>query len=273
VLIIGIVSAIALPTVLPAISHRQLGEASRIVQGALVGARDAAIHRRGPSGIRLLPDPTFLDPVTRQPNPNLIMAANRIIPIEPAPDYTEGRLTTDPAYPAGQFLGTANGVKPLAYWWQGPTGWRSTGNYPTSVLVVEETVLDADGSPNPPVSWWWNIRLGDQLQVNNAGPWYTVVGPMAIGPAGGNSELFVNVGPPGQVFKAGANSGPSPLVRPVNGKVTFPEFLFLVNGRDDNGNGWVDEGWDGVDNNGNGSIDEPGEWIETETWVSGAVTR
>ena len=37
-------------------------------------------------------------------------------------------------------------------------------------------------------------------------------------------------------------------------------FLFLVNGQDDNGNGWVDEGLDGVDNNGITVIDELAEW-------------
>jgi hypothetical protein len=42
--------------------------------------------------------------------------------------------------------------------------------------------------------------------------------------------------------------------------VYYPEFLFVVNGLDDNRNGWIDEGWDGVDNNGNGQIDELGEW-------------
>ena len=57
--IILIVSAVALPTVLPALSHRQVSEAARIFQGALVGARDSAIHNNAPSGIRLLPDPAF----------------------------------------------------------------------------------------------------------------------------------------------------------------------------------------------------------------------
>jgi hypothetical protein len=52
-----------------------------------------------------------------------------------------------------------------------------------------------------------------------------------------------------------------------------PEFLFLVNGLDDNNNGWIDEGFDGVDNNlalevANGSlhlVDELAEW-ENESW-------
>ena len=56
---------------------------------------------------------------------------------------------------------------------------------------------------NPPTSWFWNIRVGDKIQINNAGPWYTVVGPMVVRPrsdvngCSANTELFVNVGPPG----------------------------------------------------------------------------
>ena len=69
--IILIVSAVALPTVLPAMQHRQVSEAARILQAVLVGARDAAIRDNAPSGIRLLPDPQLsgLNPTgyARQP--------------------------------------------------------------------------------------------------------------------------------------------------------------------------------------------------------------
>ena len=58
-LIILLVSAVVLPTVLPALSHRQVSEAARILQGALVGARDTAINNNAPAGIRLLPDPVL----------------------------------------------------------------------------------------------------------------------------------------------------------------------------------------------------------------------
>ena len=60
-----------------------------------------------------------------------------------------------------------------------------------------------------------------------------------------------------------------------NGNQTFvyyPEFLLLVNGVDDNANGWTDEGWDGVDNNGDGNIDELAEW-ESEVWTGAANTQ
>ena len=96
ILIILLVSAVALPVVLPALSHRQVSEAARILQGALVGARDAAIHNDQPSGIRLLPDPTLpahLDHDQRTRSiPTQTLAYNRIIPIEPAPEYSRGLL-------------------------------------------------------------------------------------------------------------------------------------------------------------------------------------
>src|SRR3954467_7530068 len=95
IFIILLVSAVALPTVIPAISHRQVSEAARLLQGAIVGARDAAIHANAPRGIRLLPDPTFTPRFTSgtllgQIDPTRILACNRIVPIQPAPDYSEG---------------------------------------------------------------------------------------------------------------------------------------------------------------------------------------
>jgi len=246
--IILIVSAVALPTVLPALSHRQVSEAARILQAVLAGARDAAIRDNAPSGIRLLPDPTFSGLNASGVLDNRFpLAYNRIIPIETAPEYTEGLVIPwTGALPAS--------VTALSY--PGPgAGTITAPTYAnTTALMLVEAVLNATGAPNPPTSWFWNIRVGDKVQLNNAGPWYTVIGPMSNAPAAGNAELFVNVGAPG---------APSPLVVGNSN----PEFLFLVNGNDDNKNGWVDEGWDGVDNDGINGIDDVGEWVEIETWL------
>jgi prepilin-type N-terminal cleavage/methylation domain-containing protein len=246
VLIIIVVSAVALPTVLPALSHRQVSEGARLLQAQLAGARDAAIRDNAPRGIRLLPDPAFsgINPATGLLDPNLPLAANRIIPIGSAPDYREGRVTPWPG------PGLPPGVAALPYSGPGtpliprPT-WGGTG-----ALMVYESIVDLSNLPNSPTSWFWNIRVGDQIQINNAGPWYTVVGPMVAF----NSELFVNVGPPGTL---------SPLITAAGYR---PEFLLLVNGRDDNQNGWKDEGWDGVDNDGINGVDDIGEW-EHEAWL------
>ena len=95
-LIILLVSAVVLPTVIPAISHRQVSEAARILQGALAGARDTAINNNAPAGIRLLPDPVFngINPQHCPPwTPREILASNRYIPIQLAPDYSEGKAS------------------------------------------------------------------------------------------------------------------------------------------------------------------------------------
>ena len=282
ILIILLVSAIALPVVLPALAHRQVSEAARILQGALTGARDSALKNGTPSGIRLLPDPAFpllyttvvVNGVTttqidvRQP-----FASNRIIPIEAAPEYSEGMLSMEQSGAALAF----NIPYPAI---------NGGGNYPigtgnnvggANVLMVKEQVAYATSTGthlNNPTSWFWNIRVGDKLQINGSGLWFTVVGPMVVTPQQGNSEQFVNVGP------AGTQSPLQDLQGSPPGIVVNPEFLFLVNGLDDNNNGWTDEGFDGVDNNlsaeiANGTThwtDEIAEW-EAEAWPSTLVAH
>jgi prepilin-type N-terminal cleavage/methylation domain-containing protein len=275
--IILLVSAVALPTVLPALSHRQVSEAARILQAALVGARDAAIRDNAPSGIRLLPDPALSGLNAGGVLDNTLpLAYNRVVPIGIPPDYQEGLVSVVPANAV--FNANGNNLYTfLAVFVGGPP----------NVLVLEQSpgTWQLSGTaftyvPNPPTSWFWNIRVGDKVQINNAGPWYTVIGPLSVNPAnttagqtGQNPELFVNVGMPGT---------PTPLTytitAPDNSTTTVinPEYLLLVNGQDDNANGWVDEEWDGVDNNNNGLIDglDPNfEWIETEKWLGSLATR
>ncbi len=127
--IILIVSIVALPTVLPALSHRQASEATRIVQSAIVGARDSAIKTNRPSGIRLLPDPawpTSYPASSATIDATLPLAANRIIPIASAPDYTEGLVIPI--------------INPLN---QLPSGFSIPNHY----LMVKETVIARLGAP------------------------------------------------------------------------------------------------------------------------------
>lgn len=240
ILIIGIVSVIALPVIVSTYRGRQNSEAARLLQGALLGARDQAIHDGQPAGIRLLPDPNLvsIDPKTGGVNPYATLAYNRIVPITSAPEYREGAISvyTDGAGGSSQYSAAVRTVN---------------GHAGVPCLVLEQAIHNDAGLPNPPTSWFWNIRVGDQIQVGNSGPWYTVVGP-CLQP---NAELFVNIGVTG-----------TPL--PVLKGGTRCEYLLLTNGRDDNGDGWIDSGWDGVDNNGNGQVDELAEW-ETEHWLGG----
>ena len=277
-LIILLVSAVVLPTVLPAISHRQVSEAARILQGALAGARDTAINNNAPAGIRLLPDPAL----TGQPiivngvatlDPTRILASNRYIPIQLAPDYSEGKASV-----IKDIVTPFNGPTPTLL----PYGGGFTINYPVPTggvgpLMVEECPVYQDPAtgnwfPNSPTSWFWNVRVGDRIQLGGASQTYVVVGPVWVSPANlnpslqGNPELFVNIGFPGSEL------GSLVLKRsyPDNAPRHTVEYLLLVNGRDDNSNGYVDDGWDGVDNNGNGQVDEPAEW-EGETWLGSLV--
>lgn len=273
IFIILIISAVALPVVIPAFNHREVSAAGRTLQGAIVGARDRAIHLGQPAGIRLLPDPAF--PITWNSttgvlNSNTILAYNRIIPIESAPEYQEGNCTPLVLGSSGTTAALGAMGIPLVV----PPAIQTTYGF---ALILMESPFDPKQvgfPPNPPTSWFWNIRVGDKIQLNNAGPWYTVVGPMAIHPGAAsgtsNSELFVNVGPPGPI---GNSQIPVPTIagQPV-------EFLVLVNGADDNKNGWIDEGWDGVDNNGNSLVDDPTEWNpgyggEQEAWLGSVTTQ
>ncbi len=245
-LIILLVSAVVLPTVIPAISHRQVSEAARILQGALAGARDTAINNNAPTGIRLLPDPALTgQPITVNGVPTLdptkILASNRYIPIQLAPDYSEGYV-----YPQNLALPLFSATFPYYYG-------NLAGNYPSTtshMLYLVQAYTNASNMLNPPTSWYWNIRIGDKIQINNTGISYTIVGPMTVL----NPELFVNVGNPGM----------TPPLTDANGNPV--EFLFLVNGIDDNKDGYVDNGWDGVDNDGINGVDDLNEWIEIETW-------
>jgi prepilin-type N-terminal cleavage/methylation domain-containing protein len=249
--IIGIVVAVS-AAVWQSFGH-QSDAAGRLLHGALVGARDEAMRTGAPAGIRLLPDPTLItfeppfladgvtpNPLAGQIDPNKILAYDRIIPIAAAPNYSEGSLSI---FTDGQG-GSSNYADSIR---------TVNGQVGVPCLVLEACPQDAHGAPKPPTSWFWNLRVGDRIQISNAGPWYTIIGPMVVRPTNanpsGNSEMFVNAGKPGTT---------SPLLSTSTGQPV--EYLLLVNGRDDNADGFVDNGFDGVDNNGNGLIDELLEW-------------
>lgn len=310
-LIVLLLAAVVLPAVVSSLGERQIVVAAQSLQAALIGARDEAVrqHPPSPAGIRLLPDPTLTVPsfagaTPTSPAGSTTLAYNRWVALVSAPDYTSGKVTIGPMLPAGMVSATFPPPYPMPPFIAGDV-------YPYSValtqgrqvLMIEEspfiggfTVCPPGGAPtsNEPTSWYWNIRVGDRIRPHDSGQYYTVVGPMSVTPTANlsgvgaaslrNPEQFVNVGPPGAT---------PPLVRtyydtagnPVTTKA--PEFLFLVNGIDDDKDGYIDEGFNGFDDSlvsvpagatGNGFIDEvvpvgpPGtlnEW-ETEVWFGSA---
>ena len=285
--IIILVSAVTLPTLIPALQNRQVNEGARILQGALAGARDAAIRANAPRGIRLLSDPVL--------NGSGIAACNRILTIETAPDHSDGLVMLP-----GQPIKTMSGAmfSPLQWGFGAGLNALNTPSYPFplssggdgvyppysplltpnangkpyGVLMVMQSVFTStpvySSSPVPsvswtsapipatPTNWFWNIRIGDKIRFNDAGAYYTVIGPMTVT----NPELFVNDGNPGGATIPGMGN-PSSTLRVTypgwpSGQVTVqPEYLLLVNGIDDNNNGYVDEGFDGLDENLDGVVD------------------
>jgi hypothetical protein len=110
----------------------------------------------------------------------------------------------------------------------------------------------------PPTYWSGNIRQGERVRVGPTGQWYTVIGPE--GPDGSETIQCL------------------PFTRdyrlPDGRTYSFQtEYLLLVNGLDDDGDGIADNGWDGFDNDGDRVADNPEE-CEPEAWqrnVAGGV--
>ena len=94
-----------------------------------------------------------------QIDPASLLYADRLIPLEPAPRYSEGMVSIIPVMiaPKGfppSYLGSKTAVYP----------------FPDNVLMVEESTLDRHNRARKvPPSWFWNIRIGDKLRF--AGTW------------------------------------------------------------------------------------------------------
>jgi prepilin-type N-terminal cleavage/methylation domain-containing protein len=256
--IILLLAIATLPVVVPTLTQGQINEGARQFHAELTHARDSAIRANAPQGIRLIPD--AFDPT----NPNQSTVARRMIAIEQGPDYHDGKIIAH-ALPFAQFgaddlrydFAPFNGI-PYSYGLLTPTGQVLR----TWILVREAKVVS--GLPTSPTSWYWNIRQGEKLRVEGVGGSFTIAGPIsaigAIGPAA-NPERFVNY--------------PLPTVW-VPGDDTSFEFLIVLNGQDDDRDGFTDEAFDGLDNdgdgvvdpgfnglddNGNGQVDEPAELL------------
>ncbi|WP_337175403.1 prepilin-type N-terminal cleavage/methylation domain-containing protein [Paludisphaera sp.] len=174
------------------------------------------------------------------------------------------RLVPDPAFPVARLAdGSIDPSRPLAYSRieplslppaikDGRVSIRSTfpAGFPAGALILEQEVSRDEGGIRvleEPTAWAWRVRLGDRVEL--AGRSYTVCGPVASA----NPEGFVNYPGPGPLTGLDRGDGPA-------------EWLMLVNGLDDDGDGHVDNGWNGRDENGDGTPDDPMEWTEEESW-------
>ena len=218
--IIGLISAVALPVVVPALNERRVSEAARIIQAVLSGARDAAIRANAPRGIRLLPDPEF------GLSPGQALAANRFVSIEPAPDYSEG---------------VVDAVTDSSDVYYGSNDLRIKESISTTVGTA--TILDA------PTGWKFNIRQGDKIRFNNSGAYYTIAGPIHQAATETTPGSMIVNNPERYICYT---ASPNPSTTLVN---RIPEYLSLANGIDDDADGYIDESCDGIDNDNDGVVD------------------
>ena len=242
--IIGLVSAVALPVVLPALNERRVSEGARILQASLAGVRDSAIKANAPRGLRFLLDPVFDFQSSIAGGP---LASNRFIPIEPAPNYSEGAINGGISIPNRQIVSSKGSVASYLRIAAAESFETIQGNG-TKVTVL-----------NSPTGWQYNIRLGDKIQFGGSGNIYTVAGPVhrvsrVLEPEPnptGNPELYIHY-----YLKTIDQNTEVNLFGDVPSIYGGPlEYLNLTNGIDDDGDGWIDESCDGIDNDGDGIID------------------
>ncbi len=282
--IILIVSVASLPVVLPAMRQQSVSNAALLLNAELSRARDEAVRDNKVHGLRFLPDRdgrfTFFGATP---------AYSRMIPIEMGPDYSEGAVrlldpnplgnpsqVMDAAIVANVFHGDSAYLWPVVN-----TCWRTI--WESKYSLIDFTV--PFGIPRSPTSWYWNIRQGDKIRLNKTGKEYTIVGPMLVGPSlvqnqnnafllnydkpgsqMSNPERYINWGSPNSFISSPTSTVPPSTV----------EFLIVLDGVDNDNDGYVDEQWDGVDNdgdghtdpgfnglddNGNGYVDEPAEAV------------
>ncbi len=246
--IILLVSAAVIPTALVALGEREVSEAANIVQAAVTLTRDRAISDSQPHGLRLIPDPDLTgpgDPDNPSDLNSFVVAATRIIALEPLPNYSTGRVT------ALNDVFTFTGV-PDAFLPNTPIG--NIQRIEVREQKVQTIVLN-NGTPaeipETPTSWYYNIRQGETLRFASSSVSYRIAGPMTafIDSNGSvmNPERYTNL-------DNLANNPPS-YFRSIPGRVNNFEFLILMDGVDNDQDGYIDEGFDGIDNNGDGIID------------------
>lgn len=263
VLLLSVAVAVAVPG---ALQDQRANEAARVIQAYFEQAHDAAVRANAPRGVRLIPDFEFPGPTFGKP-----LAYSRMLMLEPAPDYSEGSAT---------IYAGLNPVSTLPYLVLWPDPYTAPALYPTApgslppiglgsdprLQVYQRTfeIVTINGNPVDlplsPTSWYWNVKQGDKIQFGGSGRTYTIAGPNLAGNAA-NPERFVNYGMTTQAgfetFPAWTAGGVLPFTDP-NMALPFnagAEVLYLVNGVDDNKNGWIDESFDGIDNDGDGVID------------------
>jgi prepilin-type N-terminal cleavage/methylation domain-containing protein len=258
--IILLVSVASIPVIMPALNERRVSSAALLLQAELTRARDTAVRANAPRGVRLMPDATgnlsflpFRTPSATDYTRFLesTPAYTRMIAIEPGPDHTEGMVRGYNSAVDLLQLSAVFGGPPAALDDAVQKNWRT-------IWESKYTGATAPILPRSPTSWYWNVRRNDRIRIGNGRSWI-IVGPMRIPQGPENPEGYINFGRPGDApFPTNFVSYPG---RPER------EFLIVMDGEDNDSDGFVDEGFDGIDNNDDGWPD-PG-FVDNTTGLIG----
>ena len=161
------------------------------------------------------------------------LASNRIVPIEPAPDYTEGLVaivvTARPSLPATYSRHSVSRA-PAA---------QISGSMSVTTVDSVNTIL------SNPTSWYWNIRQGDKIRFNDSGPYYTIAGPDDRSARSQRRRPHEQSRAVHQQRPAAPRRSPGPSA----------EYLILVNGHRRRRQRLHRRVFDGLDNDGDGIVD------------------
>lgn len=307
--IMALLTVAALPTIMTSLDEREILDASGMLQSALLVARDIAMRTGNAAGIRLLLDPDVstggalaanrLVPIVQAPDYNSGQVQFQQL------HYDVGDPSTSPPTVVFRFsaiaayehkfqpdLSNPNTIidanyAPTSWYWnvrQGET-LRVAGSGPRYTIagpMYNGDTLSGDKniggtSTMNPERFLHQERIGASQPVVSlptlAGMYPgTVAAPTSFaGPAS-----FAGAGYPAFSGASYWSEMTTSLPTVLNINYTAAEVLYLTNGRDDDGDGVIDEGFDGIDNDGdgivdpgfngrdddgNGLIDEPGEML------------
>lgn len=234
--IVLLISSVMIPVALSALGEQEISGAASTVQAAFSLTRDQATREGRPVGLRLVPDPLINDQTTGR------IAANRILVLQVPPNHSDGQ---------------AEKIKAVAELVPGVSIQR--------IMAVQNKTETVPGTappiylPGAPTSWYGNIRQGERLAFGDAGNEYIVAGPTYLFRDQEGYDIARNLDPnstsgvvinPERFTFGDLNGDPTDGIQsralPSN---VFAEYLLLVNGFDDDGDGYTDEGFDGVNNN------------------------
>lgn len=145
IMIVGMLAAVALPVIVPALDSRRIRESSRMVTAYLQGARTTAMRNGRPVGVMF---ERFVDPSSGTAVPEMSVVLRQVeVPAPYAGDMIDSRAILNAT---GELVGLGT--------------------------------FQPDGTPTAEDEGWRNaVRVGDSIRFNHGGHLYQITGPGNFG--------------------------------------------------------------------------------------------